>query len=142
MQILPADLKVPGGPFRLNMLFASTIARLWGCRPDTIMEAQSAFRGVSYRMELFLQSGGIRFYDDTAATIPDAAAAAVRSIDGPVVLIAGGTDKSLEFAPFREVARIPDGLCFSPVQRRILWYRFSSSPERTSTDRWRVWIRR
>lgn len=105
--ILPSQLSVPGEPFRMNMLFAATMARLFGCGAELIRKAISEFPGVPYRMELFLESDGIRYYDDTAATIPDAAAAAVKAMDRPVVLIAGGTDKELDFAPFDEAAGIP-----------------------------------
>ena len=113
-QILPAHLQVPGLPYRTNMLFAAAIARLWGSRPDVITEAAGSFPGVPYRMERFLEARGITFYDDTAATIPDACAAAVRSFTGPVVLIAGGTDKELDFAPVDEIAARPKKIILLP----------------------------
>lgn len=105
--ILPAHLSVPGEPFRMNMLFAAVMAYLWGCSAKLIVETISEFPGVPYRMEMFMESDNIRYYDDTAATIPDATAAAVMAMDRPVVLIAGGTDKELDFAPFDEAAGIP-----------------------------------
>lgn len=105
--ILPEDLQVPGTPFRTNLLFAAAIARIWGCSPEVILDAVGSFRGVPYRMELFLEANNITFYDDTAATIPDACAAAVRSMARPVILLAGGTDKELDFSPFEELASLP-----------------------------------
>ena len=105
--ILPETLRVPGEPFRINMLFASTMARLWGCKPAQVVGAQRSFTGVPYRMELFMKRRGLSFYDDTAATIPDATAAAVLAINGPVILIAGGTDKELDFSPLDAIAGIP-----------------------------------
>ncbi len=107
---VPAELQVPGRPFRLNCLFAAVMAGLFGCDASSVRDSLASFQGVPYRMEMFLDTGGIRFYDDTAATIPDAAAAAVLAMNRPVVLIAGGTDKSLDFAPFDEAARIPKGI--------------------------------
>ncbi len=106
-QLLPEKLLVPGEPFRINSLFASLMARLWGCNSETILSSISNYSGVPYRMEMFLESGGIRYYDDTTATIPDACTAAVKAMDRPVILIAGGTDKELDFAPFDEAAAIP-----------------------------------
>jgi len=106
-QLIPEKLQVPGEPFRINLLFASTMARLWGCSAETILPTVSAYQGVPYRMEMFMESGGIRYYDDTTATIPDACAAAVKAMDRPVILIAGGTDKELDFTPFDEAADIP-----------------------------------
>ncbi|HRR02826.1 MAG TPA: UDP-N-acetylmuramoyl-L-alanine--D-glutamate ligase, partial [Treponemataceae bacterium] len=42
---------------------------------------------------------------DSAATIPEAAAAAAASFEKPVILLCGGTDKNLEFTPLAEAAR-------------------------------------
>ncbi len=106
-QLMPEQLMVPGEPFRINSLFASLMARLWGCNSETILHSVSNYSGVPYRMEMFLDSGGIRYYDDTTATIPDACAAAVKAMDRPVILIAGGTDKELDYTPFDEAAAIP-----------------------------------
>jgi UDP-N-acetylmuramoylalanine--D-glutamate ligase len=41
---------------------------------------------------------GIRYINDTAATAPAAAVAALQTTPGPVVLLAGGSDKGLDFA--------------------------------------------
>ncbi|MCL2602109.1 MAG: UDP-N-acetylmuramoyl-L-alanine--D-glutamate ligase, partial [Treponema sp.] len=48
--------------------------------------------------------GGIRFYNDSAATIPEAAAAAVGAFEQPPILVAGGTDKNLDFTPLARAA--------------------------------------
>ena len=41
---------------------------------------------------------------DSAATIPEAVAAALGSFEAPVVLLTGGTDKNLDFTPLARVA--------------------------------------
>ena len=106
-EILPRKPAVPGLPFRLNSLFAAAMARLRDCPAQAIQSALAGFGGVPYRMEMFQEYQGIRFYDDTAATMPDAAAAAIMAFRQPVILVAGGTDKNLDFAPFDAVACIP-----------------------------------
>jgi len=105
--LIPGNLMVPGEPFRINLLFASAMAKLWGCGSDSILNAASTYPGIPYRLEMFLESDGIRYYDDTTATIPEACAAAVEAMDRPVILIAGGTDKDLDFTPFDRAASIP-----------------------------------
>ena len=45
----------------------------------------------------------ITFYNDTAATIPDAMLAACRSFNLPIYLITGGTDKDLDLRPFGKI---------------------------------------
>ncbi|MDA0840091.1 MAG: UDP-N-acetylmuramoyl-L-alanine--D-glutamate ligase, partial [Planctomycetota bacterium] len=43
---------------------------------------------------------GIRFYNDSKATTPEAAIAALNSFDRPVILLAGGYDKQLPLDSF------------------------------------------
>ena len=87
-----------GGPHNLaNARCAAAIARLMGANEAAIGAAVRGFGGVAYRQELVRVRRGVRFINDTAATTPDATVAALASIEGPIVLIAGGADKGLEF---------------------------------------------
>lgn len=96
-QIVPEKLIVPGRHFRINMLIAAMILKKSGLESSTIEKELSTFSGVPHRMELFDVKRGIKFYNDSAATIPEATAAAVESFAEPPVLITGGTDKELRF---------------------------------------------
>ena len=76
--------------------------------PSDIIRREAAdFSGIAHRMELVRELNGVRWYNDSAATIPDATAAAIKSLSGNVHLIIGGTDKKLDFAPLDEVLEIP-----------------------------------
>ena len=87
-----------GGAHNLaNARCAAAIARLMGADEDAIGAAVRDFGGVAYRQELVRVRRGVRFINDTAATTPDATVAALASIEGPIVLIAGGADKGLAF---------------------------------------------
>ena len=55
------------------------------------------YRGIPHRLEFFYETERFKFYNDSAATIPEAAAAAVNAFEKPVILITGGTDKKLDF---------------------------------------------
>jgi len=55
------------------------------------------------RMEFVDKIDGVKYYNDSAATIPQAAIAAINSFKEPVILIAGGSDKKLQFAEFGKV---------------------------------------
>ena len=107
VRIVPKTLRVPGKPFRINMLFAAAMSYKFGIEAGAVCRALEEFSGVPYRMEMFLEKNGIRYYDDTTATIPEATAAAVRAMDRPVVLIAGGTDKKLDFSALADIAAVP-----------------------------------
>ena len=96
-KLVPTYLKIPGEHFKMNMLIAGTAARLYGIDPEIILDATEQFNGVPHRMEFFLEKNRVKFYNDTAATIPEAVAAALNSFREPVHLILGGTDKELDF---------------------------------------------
>lgn len=97
--------RLAGGHNRMNLLAAALALSLYGVKAAVVARALAEFRGLEHRLELFHEAGGIRFYDDSAATMPHAAAAALASLAAPVVLIAGGTDKGLDYAPLAAAAR-------------------------------------
>jgi UDP-N-acetylmuramoylalanine--D-glutamate ligase len=102
--LLPPRLAVPGEHNRLNLLAAGLGARLFGLEPEPIAAALGSFAGIEHRLELVAEREGVRIYNDSAATIPEATAAALESLPAPVFLIAGGTDKNLEFRPLAGAA--------------------------------------
>lgn len=55
------------------------------------------FPGLEHRMEEIGEWQGVRFINDSAATMPHATAAALSAIQGPVTLLVGGGDKKLNF---------------------------------------------
>lgn len=87
---LPHDL--------LNFLAAGATALGGGATLAGIGEAAVAFRGLPHRVAFVAEVDGVRWYDDSKATAPHATLAAVAGFDS-VVLIAGGRNKGLDFAP-------------------------------------------
>jgi UDP-N-acetylmuramoylalanine--D-glutamate ligase len=61
---------------------------------------------VPHRLETVAERDGLRWVNDSQATIPHAAMAALEAFDAPVVLIAGGQGKGLDLAAFVELAVI------------------------------------
>jgi len=108
--LLPTDLLVPGAAFRHNCLAAAALAVLAGVDPRGIPDALAGFAGVEHRLERFAVRRGVAWYNDTTATIPEAAAASASSFDVPVHWIAGGTDKNLEFDAFEALKTPPASL--------------------------------
>ncbi len=100
-EILGAELLVPGAHQRKNLLAAALALRAFGIEASAIREALSSFPGVEHRLEFFAEAGGVRWYNDSAATIPQAVGAALRSFEEPVVLVTGGTDKNIDFEKAR-----------------------------------------
>jgi UDP-N-acetylmuramoylalanine--D-glutamate ligase len=74
--------------------------------PTAVAAALRGFNGPPHRIELVGDAGGVRWYNDSKATTPHAASAAIRAFEH-VVLIAGGLNKGLDLAPLAgEVARV------------------------------------
>ncbi|MDA3809355.1 MAG: UDP-N-acetylmuramoyl-L-alanine--D-glutamate ligase [Spirochaetaceae bacterium] len=109
-EIVPRSLLVPGEHFRINMLISAMILKKYGLDNKIIRSGLETFQGVTHRMEKFAEKQGILFYNDSAATIPEATVAAVKSFQKPVHLITGGTDKKLDFSILSEILNIPRGL--------------------------------
>lgn len=105
--ILPETLKVPGNHSRNNIRTAAQIALWYGCDPESVRRSAGTFTGVPFRLENRGTVGNVTFYNDSAATMPDAMLAACRSFSCPIYLITGGTDKNLILEPF---GKIPDNV--------------------------------
>jgi len=103
-RLLPiADLPLPGAHMRADLLAAALGASLAGVEPAAIASAIRAFKGVPHRMETVAERAGVRWVNDSQATIPVAAIAALEAFaPARVVLIAGGQGKGLEYQAFAE----------------------------------------
>lgn len=93
-----ADSAAKGAHQRENMAAACAAARAWGANDAAVASAVRDFRGVPHRQELVRKWRGIRFINDTTATMPTATVACIEAIQGPKVLLLGGADKQLDFA--------------------------------------------
>lgn len=87
-----------GRAITANLLAAAAAAAAFGSEPATIRRALNRFDGLPHRLEPVGQAAGVRFVNDSAATIPEAVAAALAAVPAPVVLLAGGADKDLDFS--------------------------------------------
>jgi UDP-N-acetylmuramoylalanine--D-glutamate ligase len=98
---------LPGDHNLMNLLCAGLALRLFGVEAGVVRSAMAEFPGVEHRLEMFRSWRGLRFYNDSAATIPHSTVSALKALSGPVVLISGGTDKNIDFGPLAETARAP-----------------------------------
>ena len=87
----PFALSLPGAHNQLNAQAAYAAA---GVPWDVAQTAVADFAGLPHRLEVVADVGGVRWVNDSIATIPDAAVAAVRSFPpGRVIAIVGGSGK-------------------------------------------------
>ena len=89
-QPLP-PMPLPGRHNMENALAAAAVGRIAGLGDDAINGAIRNFKGVEHRLELVGEWAGVRWYNDSKATNPDAGRVALTAFPGaPVILIAGG----------------------------------------------------
>ena len=66
---------------------------------ETQGEAIKEFKGVEHRLEFVREINGVKWYNDSIGTSPTRTIAGLNSFDEKIVLIAGGYDKNLDYAP-------------------------------------------
>jgi len=94
------EIKILGKHNLANVMAAIGAAYAYGLTADEIKTTLPFLTGAPHRLEFVLELNGVKYYNDTAATIPDASVLALDAFDQPIVLIAGGTDKELDFKEF------------------------------------------
>jgi UDP-N-acetylmuramoylalanine--D-glutamate ligase len=95
-----------------NFEMTRQVARYLKIPEKIISKAVENFRGLEHRLEFVKKipvttayhdhASAIYFYNDSAATNPEAASAAIRTFRAPLILIAGGKDKGLDYSPLGE----------------------------------------
>ncbi|MFM8976143.1 MAG: UDP-N-acetylmuramoyl-L-alanine--D-glutamate ligase [Vulcanococcus sp.] len=88
-----AALAMPGDHNRQNLLMASAAGLAAGLTPATLEAAFRSFPGVPHRLERIREHQGVVWFNDSKATNYDAAEVALRALQGPLVVLAGGEAK-------------------------------------------------
>ncbi|MDO8600874.1 MAG: UDP-N-acetylmuramoyl-L-alanine--D-glutamate ligase [bacterium] len=96
-----ANSRLLGAHNEENAAAALAVAKLYRIPPSKQRAAIREFGGLEGRLEFIVKKQGVEYYNDTTATMPDATIVALRTLKlrtkGSIVLIAGGTDKKLDF---------------------------------------------
>jgi len=95
-----ADIFIPGKHNVENALAAAGVAIALKIEPEIIARVLREFKGVEHRLEFSGEYNGVKFYNDSKGTNPDASIKAVQGIEKPIILIAGGYDKNSQYDEF------------------------------------------
>lgn len=102
------DISVPGEHNEMNAALAvAAIHQMLDKKLDVkkLSEAVKSFSGLPGRQELVGTVNGVKYINDTTSTMPDALATALTAFKSDsIVLIVGGNDKGLDYAPIAKVA--------------------------------------
>ncbi len=80
-----------------NVMAAAAVTTEMGVPMETIRKVIGEFKAVEHRIEFVLERSGVKYYNDSKGTNPDAAIQAVKAMPGPTLLIAGGYDKGSQY---------------------------------------------
>ncbi|MDA1000495.1 MAG: UDP-N-acetylmuramoyl-L-alanine--D-glutamate ligase [bacterium] len=100
-----ADLRVAGVHNIENFLAACAAADFLGAPLEAMQETARTFEGLPHRMEYIAEVDGVYWVNDSKGTNVGATAMSLMSIEGKVLLIAGGTDKGSDLAPMEAPVR-------------------------------------
>jgi UDP-N-acetylmuramoylalanine--D-glutamate ligase len=99
------DVSLRGEHNLLNVLAACAIAHGAGVPAEQMRVGIVGFSGLPHRLEYVRTWRGVDWYNDSIATAPERAIAAINSFDRPIVLLAGGRDKDLPWDDFSSLVR-------------------------------------
>ena len=88
-----------------NMLAALAVADLYKLPREAVIKALCAYKALPHRCEKVGEINGVTFINDSKATNIDALEKALLAMTSPVVLLAGGKDKGLDFTGMRALLR-------------------------------------
>jgi UDP-N-acetylmuramoylalanine--D-glutamate ligase len=66
---------------------------------EAAAQAIREFKGLEHRLEFVAKKRGVQYFNDSYSSAPTATMGAISAFEGPVILIAGGYDRGIDFAP-------------------------------------------
>lgn len=100
-----AELHLPGRHNQQNAVAAIDASLCFEVSDEAIKEGLNKFGGLPHRLKFVREVNGVSFYDDSIATTPGSAIAALRAFASPKVLILGGSSKGADFTELAHIIK-------------------------------------
>ena len=91
------DIPLVGEHNLYNCLFSIVVGKLLGISTSNIVNGIINFKGVKHRIQLVEEKNGIKYYNDSKSTNTSSTISAISSINFPIVLILGGSEKGEDY---------------------------------------------
>lgn len=105
-----------------NISVAYGVCRTLGISTDDIISAVKTYKSLPHRLEVFLEKDGVRYIDDSISTACETTIQGVMALGDVGVLILGGMDRGIDYAPLIEFLRtqkVPNVICMYDSGKRI-----------------------
>jgi UDP-N-acetylmuramoylalanine--D-glutamate ligase len=100
--IKASELKLKGRHNWANCLAAMALAQCVGVSRQAIIRVLRDYPGLPHRSQWVAEIDGVSWVNDSKATNPGAAMAAIQGMDAPVILLAGGQAKGADMRSMRD----------------------------------------
>ena len=98
-----SDILLPGRHNLLNYMAALGLVHPYLADvPAAFLRVARSFRGVPHRLEFAGEIGGVRYFNSSIDSTPSRTAASVAALGGSPIVLCGGADKGVSFAPLCE----------------------------------------
>lgn len=102
---LPVDaVPLPGQHNLMNACGAICAALMYGASDEAIEQGLRSFVGLPHRLKFVRTVAGVDYYDDSIATTPGSAIAAIKAFEAPKVLLLGGSSKGADYGDLAATA--------------------------------------
>ncbi|MBO6134656.1 MAG: UDP-N-acetylmuramoyl-L-alanine--D-glutamate ligase [Lachnospiraceae bacterium] len=91
------EIKLIGNHNYENVMAAMAVSYYMGVSLVDVVDVAKSFMGLEHRIEFVREKNGVKYYNDSKATNPDATIKAIDAIKGKIILIAGGRDKGIDY---------------------------------------------
>jgi UDP-N-acetylmuramoylalanine--D-glutamate ligase len=107
------SMHILGEHNQYNAEFVRRIAtEVYGCDESAVTESISSFEGLPHRLQFIGERDGVKYYDDSISTIPEAAISAAESIPDIQTLLIGGMDRGINYDILVDFIKKRDDLKF------------------------------
>jgi UDP-N-acetylmuramoylalanine--D-glutamate ligase len=114
------DFSLKGEHNLANAMAVISIAKIFDCGNEQIIEALGSFKAIEHRLELVRELGGVKYINDSKATNVDSVWYALRSFTEPIFLILGGQDKGNDYNQIKDLV----------IERVVKIYAIGSSADK------------
>ncbi len=135
-----AGIRIPlKGKYNLqNIMAAVTVGKIFGISNNDIKKTIEKFKSLSHRLEYIGKYRGIKFYNDSASTIPETTIAALDALGNNVeTIFLGGSDKGLDFKNLAKSilkSKIKSVILF-PSNGKKIWQEITKTARGRASDK-------